>query len=105
MSPPSGNAAPKPARLADKKTSTKEVDPALLRITVTALCEIALAAGAPIRRKDARAYVLGRVARGKNPVEILRGARNEWGIVDETGETAAMRVDRARGSVGGRRGS
>ena len=38
---------------------------------------------------------------GQTPAEILHRARNGYGIVDETGETAARNVDRARGGSRG----
>lgn len=86
-------------RLAVKEPPTG-LDPALVRRTVTALCEMAEAAGQPIRRSVARAHIEGRMTQGHDP-EAIWGARNAFGIKDETGETAARNVDWVRGGSRG----
>lgn len=99
----SARAGVSPANSTTVRLAAKEapngLDPALVRRTITALCEMAQAAGQPIRRADARAHIEGRLSRGHDPEAIMRGLRNAYGVMDETGETAARHVDRERGGL------
>lgn len=102
-----------PARPAIKGAST-ELDPALMRRAVDALCDAAQVAGRPLRRSTARRFIRSgladglplrdvltegvealRVAPSSTPTDaILTRARNALGVIDEPGETAARNVDR-----------
>lgn len=73
--------------------TTTGPNPSLIREAVTALCDRAAAAGSPMRRKEARKLVMLHLLR-TGPAAVLRGARNDLEVIDETGETAARNLDR-----------
>lgn len=76
---------PIPARPANKKTKSNKVDPADLRRATTALCELSASSDQPMRRKVARQIVLGHLGAGRTLEEVMRWARNDWGMSDPTG--------------------
>lgn len=71
-----------------------ELDPALVRRTAVAFATLT-----GMRRREARSLVVA-YASGARPVELdgwSHWLRNELGLCDPTGESAARMVDRKRG--------
>lgn len=82
--------------------TTTGPNPSLIREAVTALCDRAAAAGSPMRRKEARKLVMLHLLR-TGPADVLRGARNDLKVIDETGETATRNLDRINWAVTARK--
>ena len=81
------------ARPANKWTNTEGLDPVRVRMTTDACVRLAVEHGSPMRRREVRQRVIRLLRGGYLDVEH-RFARNELGIVDPTGETAARELDR-----------
>jgi hypothetical protein len=94
-------------------SSTSRIEPAVERRTVDGLVTLSIAAGKPMRRKQARAVVLAYASdHGPDLNGWSHWLRNEWGIADPTGESVAsmarqhhtsLDVDALRASGGGGR--
>ncbi len=97
---PAGQAPATPsttARPAEKGTSGERLDPAVVSRSVDALVTLAAVDGRQLRRKEARAAVVGWTAGEPTPSELDAYLRVMF-KVDPTGVTAARNVDRERGA-------
>jgi hypothetical protein len=91
--PPGMEPAADLARPAVKRTNTAGLDPVRVRMLTNACTQLAADHGQPIRRRDVRARVI-RLMRGGYADVQTSFLRNDLGVVDPTGETAARNVDR-----------
>ena len=102
MSPPGGTRpTSNTARPADRGTNSQGLDPALVRRAVDALVLLSASSGTPMRRKQARAVVLGYVTNSRCGLDGWEKWLYNWlGLLDPTGETAVRNVMQASGSRG-----
>lgn len=87
-----------PARPATTR-ATPRLSHAQMSQLVSTIVEMSATAGPALRRSQVRDSITAHLTEGRTPAEILSRARNAYGVIDPTGETAARNVDAGRRSV------